>query len=57
MFTSTIFDRRPAAFEGLGLAMVDTLASNMPNAKGQKLDSSNQHSGSSSGTTLYICNL
>ena len=37
--------------------MVDTLASNVSNAKGQKLDSSNQHSGSSSGTTLYTCNL
>ncbi|XP_021307928.1 uncharacterized protein LOC110432243 isoform X2 [Sorghum bicolor] len=46
--------RRPAAFEGLGLAMVDTLASNMPNAKGQKLDSSNQHSGSSSDNVLVM---
>lgn len=49
------FNRRAAAFERQGLAMVDTSAPDMSNAKEQKLDSSNQRCGSSSGTS-YICN-
>ena len=42
--------RRPAAFEGQDLAMFNIPASDMSNADEQKLDSSSQHTGSSSGT-------
>nr|XP_034580394.1 uncharacterized protein LOC117843789 isoform X4 [Setaria viridis] len=41
---------RPAAFEGQDLAMLDTAASDMSDAQEQKLNSSSQHTGSSSGT-------
>ena len=42
--------RRPAAFEGQDLAMFDIPASDMSNADKEKLDSSSQHTESSSGT-------
>ncbi|OEL27013.1 hypothetical protein BAE44_0011970 [Dichanthelium oligosanthes] len=46
--------RRSAAFEGHDLAMFDIPASDMSNAQEQKLDSSSQHTGSSSGTESYF---
>ena len=42
--------RKPAAFERQDLAMFNIPASDMSNADEQKLDSSSQHTGSSSGT-------
>jgi len=47
---------RPAAFEGQDLAMFDIPASDMSNADKEKLDSSSQHTESSSGTES-CCNI
>ncbi|KAG2634684.1 hypothetical protein PVAP13_2NG306200 [Panicum virgatum] len=47
---------KPAAFERQDLAMFNIPASDMSNADEQKLDSSSQHTGSSSGTES-CCNI
>ncbi|OEL20018.1 hypothetical protein BAE44_0018959 [Dichanthelium oligosanthes] len=47
-------ERRPAAYEGQDLAMFDISASDMSNAREQKLDSSSQHTESSTEICFNI---